>query len=91
MLIKPDQVILTLVFNACTQICDDRAKRIGMKFLDQISNNFQNNNNLLNSALNMSMKFGEVNRAEYIYDLIKNKDFISNGLMINGNLFFFSN
>jgi len=88
MLIKPDQVTLTLIFNACTQICDDRAKKIGRKLLDQMPNHFLNKNNLTNSAIHMLMKFGDVQRAEHIYNLIKNKDLITHGLMINGKCFF---
>ncbi len=85
MSIKPDEVTLTLLFNACTQVGDERAKKIGKKLLDQMSNNFQSTNNKLNSALHMSMKFGDVKRAEHVFNLIKNKDSISYGLMINGN------
>jgi lipopolysaccharide biosynthesis regulator YciM len=86
--LEPGDSTYTIVFNACAQLGDDRAMNIGKKLLDQMSNNFENKNNLLNSALHMLIKFGDITRAEHVFDRIKNKDSISYSHMINGNLFF---
>jgi lipopolysaccharide biosynthesis regulator YciM len=85
MVIKPDQVTLALVFNACGQLANDRAMRIGQKLLDQMPNSFRNHNVVLNSALHMLMKFGDVKRAEHLFEMVK-KDIVTYGAMIKGNL-----
>jgi hypothetical protein len=87
MIIKPDQVTLALIFNACTQLADERAIKIGEKLLDEMPNGFRNHNVLQNSALHMLMRFGDVNRAEHFFELIKKKDSISYNVMMNGNHF----
>ena len=79
-----DYVIYTVVFNVCAQLCDDRAKQIGNKLLHQMPKHFRNNNNLLTSAIDMLMRFGDVKEAEHLFDTIKKKDIISYGAMMNG-------
>ena len=84
MKMKPDQVTMSILFNACAQLRDDRARKIGEKLLDEMTNSFENRNRLLNSAIHMLMRFGNVQRAEHMFQLIKNKDTFTYGIMING-------
>jgi len=84
MLIKPDQITLTLVFSACAQLADDRAKVIGKNLLEQMPNDFQDKNVILTSAIHMLMKFGDVKHAEQVFQLVKKKDIVSYGAMMNG-------
>jgi hypothetical protein len=83
----PNDVIYIIILSACAQLANDRAMRIGQNLLDQIPNDFRNHNVLLNSALHMLMRFGDVNRAEHFFELIKKKDSISYNVMMKGNLF----
>jgi hypothetical protein len=85
MIIQPDAVTLTIIFNACAQVNDDRARKIGYKLLDQMATDFRNNTNLLNSAIHMLMRFGDVKCAERLFESIKKTDVISYGAMMKGN------
>jgi hypothetical protein len=83
--IDPKDVIYTMVFSACAQLADDRARKIGKKLLDQIPSSLLNNSVILTSAIHMLMKFGDVQRAEYIFEMV-NKNIVTYGAMIKGNL-----
>ena len=82
--IEPDQVTLTTVLSACAQVADDRAKQIGRKILQQMPEDFQANNYIRTSAINMLMKFGDVESAEQLFELTKKKDIIIYGAMMKG-------
>ncbi|CAF4969389.1 unnamed protein product [Rotaria sp. Silwood1] len=84
MTIEPDHVTLVVLLNVCAQLASDRAKTIGKKLLQQISNNYQNNNIVLNTAIHMLMKFGDIKSAENIFYSIKNKDNFTFGAMMKG-------
>jgi pentatricopeptide repeat protein len=81
---NPNDVIYTIIFNACAQLANDRAMGIGKKLLDQMPDSFRNNNIILNSVIHMLMKFGDVNNAEHIFELIKKKDIVTYISMMNG-------
>ena len=81
---NPDDVTYTVVLNACAQLCDDRAKQMGMKLLKHISSHFQNNPTVLTSAIDMLMRFGDVTNAERLFGRMTNKNIITYGAMMNG-------
>ncbi|CAF4305886.1 unnamed protein product [Rotaria sordida] len=70
------------LFSACARVANGHAKEIGRKLLDQMPKHFHNNNVLLTSALNMLMKFGDVENAENIFQMMKKKDVIAYGAMM---------
>ncbi|CAF1342565.1 unnamed protein product [Rotaria sordida] len=74
----------TIIFNACAQLLNDRAKQIGRKLLQQMPKTFYNNNIILTSAIDMLMKFGDVENAENLFQMMKKKDVIAYGAMMNG-------
>src|SRR5438270_197977 len=84
MSLDPDEVTFTLVFNACAQLSNDRAKEVGKKLLEKILKDCQNNNIVLNSAIDMLMKFGDVKNAEDLFGLITVKDIVTYGAMMKG-------
>ncbi|CAF3777532.1 unnamed protein product [Rotaria sp. Silwood1] len=73
-----------IIFNACAQLLNDRAKQIGKKLLQQIPKYFHNDNVIITSALDMLMKFGDVENAENLFQMMKKKDIIAYGAMMNG-------
>ncbi|CAF1159522.1 unnamed protein product [Adineta steineri] len=79
-----NNVIYTIIFNACAQLCNDRARQIGRKLLDEMPKKFIQNNYIYSSAIDMLMRFGDVQRAEDLFKMIEKKDSISYGIMING-------
>lgn len=77
-------VIYIIVFNTCAQLCNDRAMKIGRKLLGKMPENYRNDIITVNSAIDMLMKFGEVERAERIFWSIKTKNIITYGALMNG-------
>jgi pentatricopeptide repeat protein len=82
--LNPDDVTYTIVFSACAQLVNDRAIKVGEKLLNQIPNHFRNNNTLMTSAIHMLFKFGDVKRAEDVFESMNNKGIISYGVMMKG-------
>ncbi|CAF1223357.1 unnamed protein product [Rotaria sordida] len=74
----------TFVFNACTELANDRAMKIGRKLLDEMPENLRNDNVVLNSVIHMLMKFGDIQNAENVFQSIREKDIITYGTMMNG-------
>ncbi|CAF4029218.1 unnamed protein product [Rotaria sp. Silwood1] len=84
MTFKPDNYTLPILFNVCAQVANNRAMKIGRKLLHNMPNDYRNNNIVLNSAIDMLMKFGDAQSAERIFDSIKTKDIITYSAMIKG-------
>ncbi|CAF3917738.1 unnamed protein product [Rotaria sordida] len=79
-----NNVAYTIAFNACTELANDRAMKIGKKLLDQMSENLRNDNVVLNSAIQMLIKFGDIQNAENLFQSIKNKNIITYGALMKG-------
>jgi len=86
MIIEPDEVNLAIIFKACGQLNNDRAIKLGKKFLHQNLHRIQNDKITLTSAINMCMKFNDIKTAEYIFKMMKNKDIVTYGSLMKGNL-----
>ncbi|CAF1464632.1 unnamed protein product [Adineta steineri] len=82
--IQPSPIILIMLFGVCARTNNDRAKQTGRKFLNEMSKDFLNDNILLTSAINMLMRFGDVKKAEDLFQKIKKKDIITYGAMMKG-------
>ncbi|CAF4433601.1 unnamed protein product [Rotaria magnacalcarata] len=85
MKIEPNQFTLSTLFNACAVLNNNRAMKTGKKLLDEMPENYRNNNITSTSAINMLMKFGDVESAERIFRSIKAKDIITYNATIKGN------
>jgi pentatricopeptide repeat protein len=84
MSVQPDEVIATLLFNACAKVTDPYSIGLGKGLLNQLSAAFFEDKILVNSAIDMLMKFGEVNEAERLFSCMKKPDTDSYGIMVNG-------
>jgi pentatricopeptide repeat protein len=85
MSVQPDEVIGTILFNACAKVADPRAMKLGKRMLTQPPAAFFDNSILMNSATDMLMKFGEVHEAEQLFKKIKRKNSIVYGAMMQGH------
>ena len=74
----------TIAFSACAQLSNDRAKKLGKKLLDQMPDNFRNNNVVLTSAIHMLIRLSDVKGAECVFGTIKKKSTVTYGTMMNG-------
>ncbi|CAF4338626.1 unnamed protein product [Rotaria magnacalcarata] len=85
MKIEPDQFTLSTLFNACAVLNNNRAMKTGKKLLAEMPENYRNHNVISTSAIDMLMKFGDVESAETIFRSINAKDIITYGAMVKGN------
>ncbi|CAF5208628.1 unnamed protein product, partial [Rotaria magnacalcarata] len=76
--------IYAIVFNCCAKLCNDRAMKIGKELLAKMPENCRNHNVISTSAIDMLMKFSDVESAERIFLSIKAKDIITYGAMVKG-------
>jgi pentatricopeptide repeat protein len=79
-----DDMNYTILFNACAQLSNDRAKQIGRKLLHQMPKQFETNNYIQSSAIDMLMKFGDIKNAEHLFQMNKKKSIVTYGAMMNG-------
>ncbi|CAF3819793.1 unnamed protein product [Rotaria sp. Silwood1] len=79
-----NNVIYIIVFNACGELANDRAMKIGEKLLNEMPKNLRNDNAVLNSAIQMLMKFGDIESAQNLFQSIQKKDIVTYGTMMNG-------
>ncbi|CAM4982131.1 unnamed protein product [Rotaria socialis] len=77
-------VIYTIVFNTCAKLCNDRAMKLGKELLAKMPENYRNNNITSTSAIDMLMKFGDVESAERMFRSIKAKGTNIYGALMNG-------
>ncbi|CAF2046148.1 unnamed protein product [Rotaria magnacalcarata] len=84
MKIEPNQFTLSILFNACAVLNNNRATKTGKKLLAEMPENYRNNNITSTSAIDMLMKFGDVESAERIFRVIKTKNIITYGAMVKG-------
>lgn len=82
--IRADEVLMTLVLNACAKCADDQAKEIGKKVLKEIPRHFLEHNRLVNAAIDMFMRFGDIDDAERLFKGLTQRTHVSYGAMIQG-------
>ena len=81
----PTEYTFSILFKICSQLNDQQSIVFAKKILEQMPNKYQNNTIILNSALHMLMQHDEILLAEKTFSQI-NKDTISYGVMMSGNI-----
>nr|ACD54792.1 putative vegetative storage protein-like protein [Philodina roseola] len=84
MTLKPDQFIVTIIFDICGKLADEKAFQFGQKIFSQMDKNYFQNTTIMNSALNMFMRNADVAKAEEIFHSIKSKDLITYNSTLKG-------
>ncbi|CAF5229424.1 unnamed protein product [Rotaria magnacalcarata] len=80
-----DSVTYTVIFNACAGLVNDRAMKIGKELLAKMPENYRNDDITSTSAIDMLMKFGDVESGERIFRSVETKNIITYNAMIKGN------
>ncbi|CAF5178435.1 unnamed protein product, partial [Rotaria magnacalcarata] len=75
---------LGTLFNGCALLINNRAMKTGKRLLDEMPENYRNYNITSTSAIDMLMKFGDVESAERIFRSIRTKNIITYGAMVKG-------
>ena len=81
---EPDDALLSSAFSACAASGDQRAIRLGNKLLRQVQRNEAKGIIVINSAINMLMKFGQVKPAEDFFARVQTPDVAIYGTMMHG-------
>lgn len=84
MTVQPNAYTLSVIFRACGQVNNERAKKIGCELMNRMPNEFRNDIVLLNSVLSMLMNFHQVEKAEELFRSMSRKDVFSYGAMMQG-------
>ena len=82
--VPSDEVTHLILFNACAALSNERAKTLGQRVLKQMPDAFLKHQNLVNAAIDMLMKFGDVAQAEHLFKHLKNKTVVSYGALMQG-------
>ena len=85
MSVTADEMAITMLFNACAKLAHADAIRIATDVLKRMPTSFLYDNRLVNSALDMLMKFGDVTQAEHLFQQLKRKSVVSYGALMQGN------
>ncbi|CAF1392754.1 unnamed protein product [Rotaria sordida] len=80
----PDEIIVTLLFNACAQLENRDALNLTKKVSKEIPKSFFSNPYLSTSLLDALMKCGDVNSAESLFNNSKEKSLSIYGAMMKG-------
>lgn len=81
---KLNEVLCSIVFNACATMSNERAIRLGNHLLKEIPDQFYYHIPMTGSALNMLIKFGQVSDAERLFNSLKKKDSSTFSIMMIG-------
>ncbi|CAF1191039.1 unnamed protein product [Adineta ricciae] len=81
---KLDEGVFAIVSKACSEICDDRARRIGKQLLDNLPSSLRCSDSVMNSMIFMLMRFGNVDEAEQLVHQMKHKSIYTYGAMMKG-------
>jgi pentatricopeptide repeat protein len=84
MSVKHDAVIITISFNACAKLFNAQTMKLARDVLNQLATEIFQHQNLVNSAVAMLMKFGEMTAAECLFTQMKKIDIYSLAVMMNG-------
>jgi hypothetical protein len=82
--VEPDEVLVTILFNACAKLADHSSIKLGKDVLNRLSTQFRKHQKLMNAAVDMLMKFGDVQAAENLFQSIENKSVATYATMIQG-------
>ncbi|CAF1390941.1 unnamed protein product [Adineta ricciae] len=81
---KLDEGVFVMVSKACSEICDDRAMRIGKQLIDSLPRDLKGTEKVMNSTILMLMKFGNVDEAEQLFRQMKHQSIYTYGAMMKG-------
>ena len=84
MSVKPNEVIFTLLFNACAKLADANAAKIGTDALKQLPGAYLDDGILVNSAIDMLMKSGDVAEAERLFSTMTKPSVYTYGALMKG-------
>jgi hypothetical protein len=83
---NPDEIVTTLLFNACAQLGTGQALNLVKKVAEQIPKSFHSNPHLSASLLDALMKCGDVKHAQSLFNASSRKSLGMYGAMMTGKI-----
>ncbi|CAM4770811.1 unnamed protein product [Rotaria magnacalcarata] len=80
----PDEITITLVFNACAQLGSEKELNLLKTISSKIPNSYFKSSNVLTSLIDAFMKCGDITSAESLFDTSTNKTISMYGAMMKG-------
>ena len=83
---KPNEMIVVLLFNACTQLRTKEALNLAKRVAGEMPSSFHANAYIITSLIDALMKCGDVEGAEKIFSPLTMKNQAIYGAMMKGKL-----
>ena len=80
---KSNDVIYAIAYNACASLLNEKAISVGNR-IQQMPKTFLYDTVLINSAIHMFMKFGQIEDGERLFKQMKQPSLYTYGIMFNG-------
>jgi hypothetical protein len=84
--LKPDDAMLTVLFNICAQMRNARAFELGKKYFDQAHKRGGMSNICFGSALDMFLQCGDVSTAEELFAKRRENSVIMYNVILKGQV-----
>lgn len=84
MTIAPDRILVTIALTICADVANERSTKLGRQIFSKIYGKYSQDIIVMNSALNMFAKIGDMDKAKELFSSMKSKDLVSYGAMIKG-------
>ena len=81
---NPDEVVITILFNACAQLGSAEALDLVKKVCSEMPKSFYSDSHVLTSLLDALIKCGDIKQAELLFSRSTNKVLPMFGVMMNG-------
>lgn len=79
-----NDILYVYAFKACAAVCDEPSKVLGNKLLENMPAALLQNIIVVNVIIHMLAKFGEIERAEQLFEQAKQKTIVSYGALTQG-------
>ena len=83
--LKLNEYLYAIIYDACASSSTERAMDLGKILLNEMSKNYLDDAIVINSIMNMLMKFGDLVGVERVFQSMKNKSIVIYGTMMKGN------
>ena len=84
MTIIPDRYLVIISLTICANLANERSMKLGRKIFSEVHEKYSQDTNVMNSALNMFVKIGDLDKAKELFTSMKSKDIVTYGAMIKG-------
>lgn len=82
--VKFDKVLITILFNVCVKLSNSYSIKVEKGVLDRLPIKVLQHEKLINSAIDILMKFGDLSNAERLFQEISKQSLVTYGTIMQG-------